>query len=57
MKYRYLKIIGDVIWGTNNLTKEDLVRLKDGLYQCVIDLQEMKNFNAKFNQWEDVKGD
>ncbi len=57
MKYRYLKIMGDVIWGTNSLTKEDLVRLKDGSYDSIIDLQEMKSFNSKFNNWEEIKGD
>ena len=57
MKYRYLKTIGEVIWGTNNLTREDLVRLKDGQYECIIDIQEMKSFNADFNRWEDIKGE
>lgn len=57
MKYRYLKTIGSVIWGTNNLTREDLVRLKDGQYENIIDLEQSKTFNADFNKWEDIKGD
>lgn len=57
MKYRYLKITGNTIWGTNNLTKDDLVRLKNHGYDAIIDLEELKYFEAEENQWKNIEGD
>lgn len=57
MKRRYLKITGSVIWATNELTREDLVRLKDRVYDAILDLNEWKQFNAEKNAWEDIPSD
>lgn len=57
MKYRYLKITNELVWGTDNLTKEDLVRLVQRSYDCIIDTQENKTFNKDTNSWDDIKGD
>lgn len=57
MKYRYLKITGETIWGTNDLTREDLARLKGHSYDCILDLQKWKFFNADENSWEDIEGE
>lgn len=57
MKFRYLKITGSLIWGTNNLTRDDLVKVKNHSYDAIIDLQNMTTFDADNNSWEEVKGD
>lgn len=57
MNYRYIKIGGSVVWGTNNLTKDDLIRAKNGGYDVILDIVEMKTFNADDNAWEDIEGD
>jgi hypothetical protein len=58
MKYRYLKISGDkVFWGTNVLSREELIRLKDGFYESIIDLLEMTYFDVDTNQWVAIEGD
>ena len=57
MKFRYLKITGSVIWGTNTITRDDLVRVKNRSYDAVIDLQNMTTFNADTNSWDEIKGD
>jgi hypothetical protein len=57
MKWRYLKILGSTIWGTNNLKRDDLVRLKNHGYDSILDLQEFKSFDADNNEWVDIEGD
>jgi len=57
MKWRYLKIGGGIIWGTNNLTRDDLVRRKNGGYDNIIDLQEGTEFDPDENAWVAIKGD
>ncbi len=57
MKYKYLKIMSDTVWGTNDLKREDLVRLKEHGYDSILDIEQSKQFNADENRWEDIKGD
>ena len=57
MKWRYLKIGVGTIWGTNELTKDDLVRRKDGYYDHIIDLERMVEFDPEENSWVDLKGE
>jgi hypothetical protein len=57
MKYIYLKITGYLVWGTNDLSREDLFRLKNKQYDLIIDTGDSKSFNADFNKWEDIKGE
>lgn len=57
MKKRYLKIIGNIVWATDNLTKEDLAKLSQGGYDCILDLKEWKEFDCTSNSWLDIKGD
>jgi len=57
MKYRYLKITGELVWGTNNLRREDLAGVKQRRYDAIVDLEQMKIFNAETNTWDEIKGD
>ena len=57
MKYRYLKIAGSIIYGTNNLTRDDLARCKTGGYDAIIDLEKCTYFDPDNNTWEDIEGD
>lgn len=56
MKFRYLKINGSSIRGENTLTKEMLGMVANGLYDTIIDLEEMRYFDADDNEWKDVGG-
>jgi len=56
MKYRYI-IWQGFWWGTDELTRDHLVRLKNGVYEGILDLQEWKYFDADENNWMDMDGD
>lgn len=56
MKYRYIKIMGSIVWGIIELTKERFISsVKAG--DIIIDLEEMKVFDADANEWVDIEGD
>lgn len=57
MKYRYLKVGAGLLWGTNNLTKDDLVRCKNGGYDYIIDFETGTFFNPDENSWDPIEGD
>ncbi|MFA5999244.1 MAG: hypothetical protein WC747_04465 [Candidatus Babeliales bacterium] len=57
MKWRWLKITAGIVWGTNNLTRDDLARRKNGSYDSIIDLNEGTEFDPDQNAWIPVKGD
>jgi hypothetical protein len=57
MKYRWLKITGSVVWGTNDLKKEDLARLKQLGYDCILDVQNNTYYDVDTNEWKDIEGD
>ena len=54
---KYLKITGDVLWQQNEITKEDLGRLKDGSYDAIVDTYEGKYFDVEENEWKEIEGD
>lgn len=58
MIYRWLKIsIGGIVWGTNNLTRDDLINRRDGMYDLIIDTQENTAFDPDNNEWVKIDGD
>lgn len=57
MKWRYLKVAGDWIYGKNNISKDDLVAVAKGNIDTIIDLEEMKIFDAESNSWKQIEGD
>lgn len=57
MKYRYLKIGGGIVWGTNALTKDDLAAQKSGRYDAILDLENGTQFDPDLNAWVDIEGD
>lgn len=58
MKFRYLKITSsDMFWGTNEIKATDLVSVKRGLYEAIIDLKNMTYFDAEANEWKQIDGD
>lgn len=56
MKYRYIKLMGSIVWGIKDLTKERFVS-SVAAGDTIIDLEEMKVFNPEENAWEDIEGD
>lgn len=56
-KYRYYKICSSIVWGKNVLTKDDLIQVRQGAYDTIIDVQENKQYNAENNEWEEIKGE
>lgn len=57
MNYLYLKINGEMIWGTNNLTREDLIRRRSGSYDAIINLSDMTYYDPENNTWKPIEGD
>ena len=57
MKYRYLIITGDFIWGKQEITKDDLARVKTRTCDVLFDTLEEKYFDAENNDWKEIKGD
>lgn len=56
MKYRYIKLMGSIVWGIKDLTKERFVAsVKAG--DTIIDLEEMKVFDPEQNAWVEIEGD
>ena len=57
MKFKYLKITGEMVWGVNEITREALGRLKDGGYDAIINIEEGTMFDADNNEWKEIPGD
>lgn len=57
MKRRYLKIGALLIWATDNLTKEDLIRAKTKQYDFLIDLDKWLRYDVDKNTWVEIEGD
>lgn len=56
MKFRYLKINGSLAWGTNELTRSDLVNRKVGAYDWLIDLKHSTYYDPDLNDWVELEG-
>ena len=56
MKFRYLKINSSLIWGENQITREMLIGVKNGLYDTIIDLENMTQYDADHNAWVEIDG-
>lgn len=52
---KYLKIASDLIVGTDTLTKEDLVRAKNGSYDLIINRIEETYYDPVDNEWKSIK--
>lgn len=57
MKYRYLKVSGDLIWGKNEITQQDVIDTKQRSVDVLIDVQEGKQFDPQTNEWKEFKGE
>ncbi len=57
MKYRYIYEKWGEIRGKDAITKEDLANVKSRNYDFLIDLEEMKFFDADDNDWKTIEGD
>jgi hypothetical protein len=55
MKYRYIFEKWGEIYGTNQLTREHLIAVKDRQSEYLIDTLEGKWFDAENNEWKDIK--
>lgn len=56
--YRWVKVrVGNSHWGTNNLTVNDLVQLKNGFYEAIIDMQEGTYYDPEQNDWIKISGE
>jgi hypothetical protein len=51
---KYIKTLGDIIYSTDNLKQSDLISLKEKRYDCVIDVENEKYFDAEKNEWKDI---
>lgn len=56
MKYKFIKVSGDMVWGINELTKERFVAaVKFG--DTIINLEDMTQFDPEANEWKPIQGD
>jgi len=49
---RYLRVTPAGVFGKDHINKQDLLNVKDGTIDYLLDLSEMKYFNADENCWE-----
>ena len=53
MKYKYLKVAGDFVWGKNTISKKDLIQA-----DLVIDTEDNTVYiRRESNEWQEIKGD
>ncbi len=57
MKYRYLFEKYGEVRGTNQITKEHLVDVKNRRSDYLIDVQEGTYYDAENNVWNEIEGD
>lgn len=55
--FRWYKIGGRVVWGTNNLTRQDLINCRNGMYDLIIDTLNGTEFDPDNNEWVKINGD
>lgn len=53
---KYYKILDDFIYATDDLTKEDLARAKDGSYDVIINRIEETYYDKHKNDWVKIDG-
>ena len=51
---KYLKIIGELVVGTDNLTQHDLGRLKQHNYDIIINRITEEYFDIEKNKWKPI---
>ena len=51
----YILIYSDSVYQTDNLTKDHLVRLKQRLYDLIIDTQTNSIFDVETNSWKKIE--
>lgn len=58
MKYKILKITGDeLIWGKNNLEKQDLVDKATNRIDILLNVEEGTYFDSETNSWKEIPGE
>ena len=57
-KIKYIKVIadGEILWGKENLSKEDLIRARSS-GDKIINIEDVTSYNAEENKWEEIKHD
>jgi len=52
---RYLKVTGYMVFQSDEISKRDLIDVKSGSIDWVIDTSNGKYFDAKENKWLEIK--
>lgn len=52
---KYLKIYDDLVVGTDELTRDDLVKAKNGTYDVIINRIEETVYDADTNEWKPIQ--
>jgi hypothetical protein len=52
---KYFKIIGNLVMATDELTKDDLVRVKNRTYDLLINKIEETYYDAEDNEWKPIE--
>lgn len=56
MKFKYLKVSGQLLWGENDLTKEMLIMVENRHYDTIINLEDQTYYDAEKNAWVEIEG-
>jgi len=55
---KYIKITGkDVFWGKEEIKQRDLIDLKAGRVDVIINIEDCTFFNSEKNEWEKIPQD
>lgn len=55
---KYLKVTGrDICWAKNEITKHDLLEVRNGVVDMIIDLETKSFYDASENEWKPIQGE
>ena len=51
---RFIKSMYDEVYSKDSVDRRDLIDIREGLAEFLIDVEEGKYFNAKENTWKEI---
>lgn len=51
---KYIKVERDMLWGTDAITRDDLVRVRNRTYDTIINLDDLTQYDAENNTWKSI---
>ena len=51
---KYIKIDRDMVYQTDEINKDDLIRVQNGVYDTIVNTHDGTKFNVSENKWEEI---